>query len=75
MAAFGMMTLSLVTFTVVVIFWESGRLLALAGLSVSYLIATVLAWRDLQSRLKALSAFAGTIDELKKDIACLKRDS
>jgi uncharacterized membrane protein YqjE len=70
-AAFGMMTLSLVTFTVVILFWENGRLLALGGLSVLYLIVTMLAWRALQSRLKAASAFAGTIDELKKDRACL----
>ncbi len=74
-AAFGMMTLSLVTFTVVVVFWESGRLPALVGLSVSYMIATVLAWRALQSRLKALGAFSGTISELKKDLACLKPDN
>ena len=70
-AAFGMMTLSLVTFTVVILFWENGRLAALAGLSVLYLIGTALAWRALQSRLKARSAFAGTIEELKKDCAGL----
>ena len=70
-AAFGMMTLTLVTFTVVILFWENGRLPALAGLSVLYLISTALAWRALQSRLKARSAFAGTLDELKKDRACL----
>lgn len=70
-AAFGMMALSLVTFTVVVLFWENGRFAALVGLSVLYLIGTALAWRALQSRLKARSAFAGTIEELKKDRACL----
>ena len=32
--AFGTMTLSLVTLTVIVFFWENGRLPALAGLSV-----------------------------------------
>ena len=71
LAAFGMMTLSLVTFTVVLLFWENGRLTALGGLSVLYLVGTALAWRALQSRLKARSAFAGTLDELKKDRACL----
>lgn len=70
-AAFGMMTLTLVTFTVVILFWENGRLPALVGLSVLYLVGTVLAWRSLQSRLKARTAFSGTLDELKKDRTCL----
>ena len=73
-AAFGMMTLSLVTFTVVILFWENGRLIALGGLSVLYLIATTLAWRALQSRLKVARPFAATIDELKNDRVCLGTD-
>ena len=74
-AAFGMMTLSLVTLTIVVFFWENGRLPALAGLSVLYLIGTALAWRALRTRLKAGSAFTGSIEELKKDRSCLETDN
>jgi uncharacterized membrane protein YqjE len=74
-AAFGMMTLSLVTFTIVILFWENARLPALAGLSVLCLVGTALAWRGLQSRLKAQSAFADTLDELKKDRSCLGTDN
>ena len=70
-AAFGMMALTLVTFTVVILFWENGRLVALAGLSVLCLVGTALAWRALQSRMRSRSAFAGTVDELKKDRTCL----
>ena len=73
--AFGMMTLTLVTFTIVVFFWENGRLPALAILSLLYLTGTVLAWRSLQSRIKARSAFAGTIEEIKKDRSCLETDN
>lgn len=73
--ALGLMSLSLVTLTVVVLCWENGLVLALAGLSVLYLLGAVLAWRALQSRLKAGSAFADTLDELKKDRSCLKMDS
>jgi uncharacterized membrane protein YqjE len=75
LASFGMMTLSLLTFTVVILFWENGRMIALGGLSMLYLVGTTLAWRALQSRLKAGSAFAGTVEELKKDRACLGTDN
>ncbi|SRR6266540_2531720 len=74
-AAFGMMTLTLVTFTVVMLFWENGRLAVLASLSGLYLAGTALAWRVLQSRLKTRSVFAGTVEELKKDCACLGTDN
>ena len=73
--AFGMMTLTLLTFTIVILFWENGRLPALAGLSVLCLAGTALTWRALQSRLRARSAFTGTINELKKDRACLGTDN
>lgn len=74
-AVFSIMALTLGTFLLVAFFWENGRLAALGGLSVLYLIGAVLAWRALQSRLKARSAFAGTLDELKKDRACLHTDN
>ncbi len=73
-AAFAMMTLSLVTFTIVVLCWENGRLIALAVLIVLHLAGTALAWRSLQARLKSKSAFADTIEEIKKDRACLETD-
>ena len=73
-AAFGMMTLSVVTVTVVILFWENGRWAALAGLSVLYLVGTACAWRALQSRLKTRVAFADTVEEIKKDRACLGTD-
>src|SRR5262245_61554017 len=66
-AALGMMTLTLVTFTIVVLFWDTGRLAALIGFSVLYLVGTLFAWRMLQSHLKSRAAFPGTINELKKD--------
>jgi uncharacterized membrane protein YqjE len=74
-AVLGIMSLTLVTFLLVVLFWENGRLIALGALSVLYLAGTALAWRALRSHLRARSAFAGTIEELKKDRACLHTDN
>ncbi len=74
-AAFGMMTLTLITFTLVALFWDSARMTVLVALSVVYLGVTVAAWRALQARLKSRTAFAGTLDELKKDRSCLGTDN
>lgn len=70
-AAFGMMALSMVTLTVVIVFWENGRVPALITLSVLYVAATALAWRALRQRLKDHKPFAGTVGEFKKDRSCL----
>lgn len=73
-AALGMMTLTLVTFTVVVVFWENARLPVLGGLSLLYLLGTVWAWRALQVRLRSQTAFVATLEELKQDRECLRTD-
>lgn len=70
-AAFGMMALSVVTVTVVLLFWENGRIPALVGLSVLYVGITALAWRALQVRLRDRKPFSGTLGELQKDRSCL----
>jgi uncharacterized membrane protein YqjE len=75
LAVFSIMTLTLATFLLVVVFWENGRLFALGGLIVLYLSGAMLAWRALQTRMKARSAFAGTLDELKKDRECLSTNN
>lgn len=75
LAAFGMMTLSLVTFTIVVLCWDNGRMLALAVLIVLHFVGTVVAWQALQSRLNSKSAFTDTLAEIKKDRSCLETDN
>ena len=69
--AFGMMTLTLLTLLVVVLFWQEARIAALVILSLLYLLATFLAWRGLHSRLTKASTFSGTVGEIKKDRECL----
>lgn len=73
-AAFGIMTLTVVTFAIVVRFWDSGRLTALVTLGILYLLGTAFAWRSLQKRLTSRPPFNDTIAELKKDRSCLDRE-
>ena len=73
-ATFGIMTLTLITFTLVALFWDSARMTVLVALGVVYLGVTIVLWRALQARLKGRIAFAGTLDELKKDRSCLGTD-
>ena len=70
--ALALMTLTMITFTLVFLFWESARIAVLILLSVGYLAGTLFTWRALQRRLKQRSAFDGTLGELKKDRACLE---
>ena len=74
-AAFGMMTLTMVTFTLVVLFWENGRLPVLIGLSLAYLCGTAFAFSALRRRLRKRTAFAGTLGELETDRSCLKPEN
>ena len=67
----GLMTLILLTFAIIVWFWESGRMAAVITLTLVYLAGAIGASFTLQARLKRWRAFAATLDELKKDRACL----
>ena len=74
-AVLGFMALLTVTVTLVVIFWDSARVMVLVVLSVSYCLATLgILWR-LKVRLRNWSSFSATLDELKKDRACLDEKS
>ena len=74
-AVLGFMALLVVTVTLVVIFWDSARVPVLVVLSVGYCLATIgLVWR-LTIRLRKWSSFSTTLDEIKKDRACLDEKS
>jgi uncharacterized membrane protein YqjE len=72
--AFGMMTLTLLTFLIVTLFWDNARIAALVVLSLLYLLAMFLAWRGLRARLDNRTAFSGTLGAIKKDRECLEPD-
>ncbi len=70
-AVLGFMALLVVTVTLVVIFWDSARVPVLVVLSAGYCLATGgLVWR-LRIRLQRWSSFSTTLEEIKKDRACL----
>ena len=73
--ALGVTALTLVTITVVVLFWENGRVPALCVLSGLFVIATLFIIRALNKVLASAPGFRGTLGELEKDRACfLPRD-
>lgn len=73
--ALGVTALTLVTITVVVLFWENGRVPALCVLSALFVIATLVLVRLLKKRLASAPGFSGTLRELEKDRSCfLPRD-
>ncbi|MEO7413519.1 MAG: phage holin family protein [Opitutaceae bacterium] len=68
----GMMALAFASFTLVYLFWESARLIALGGLTLLYTgaaVASVLALRKQIARQS--KPFAGTLQELRNDRACI----
>lgn len=67
------MTIILVTFTVVVFFWDTHRLLVLVLITAAYAVTAVVAAVKLRSRLQRWQAFPATLAEFKKDCACFKK--
>ncbi len=72
LVALSMMTLMLITLTIVILFWDSYRLTSLCVLTGFYLVGAILAWRAMRTRLNSGAAFADTLEELRKDQACLR---
>ena len=74
-AMLGFMALLTVTVTLVVIFWDSARVQVLVALSTGYSLATIGVFWRLKVVLRNWSSFSATLDELKKDRACLEEKS
>ena len=65
--ALGVTALTLVTITVVVLFWENGRVPALCVLSGLFVVASFLVVRALNRLVASAPGFRGTLAELEKD--------
>lgn len=69
---FSFMALALLTLTVVVIFWEH-RVLVLGLLTVAYAAGAAWSFWKLRRRLDKWESFPATLEEFKKDQACLEK--
>jgi uncharacterized membrane protein YqjE len=69
-----LMALVLLTFTLVLIFWDH-RVIVLGVLTLLYAAGAGTAFRTLRQRHRNWDAFAATLEELKKDRACLDKQS
>jgi len=68
-----LMTLVSLTATVVVFFWDTHRLLALAVVTATYGVAATVALVKLRSHLRRWQSFSATLEEFKQDSACFKK--
>ena len=68
-----LMTLVMVTLTVVIIFWDTHRLLVLTLVTATYAVAAVVAFVKLRSRMLRWQSFSATLEEFKKDSPCFKK--
>ena len=60
---------------VIACFWDTNRLVAIAGVTLFYAALALLAFARLKSRSRDRPApFAATLSELKKDAAALRRE-
>jgi uncharacterized membrane protein YqjE len=73
--ALGVSALAVVTITLVVLFWENGRMPVLCVLSALFIVGAGLVIRSLRKCLASGPGFRSTLSELERDRACfLPRD-
>ncbi len=71
---FGSLTVLMIAFTVIIIFWDDNRVLAAALVTATFLVMTVIFGLLARARLKAKTRFmAASIEELKRDRESLDR--
>ena len=68
-------TICVVTIGIILLFEGNARLVAVAGLGLSYALGASWCYRVLLNRLKACRPFAGSLAEIKKDRECLRGKS
>ncbi|MEK7782229.1 MAG: phage holin family protein, partial [Verrucomicrobiota bacterium] len=72
-ATFGLLTGITATALIVVLFWDYSPVLALLALTALYAAAGIYLYRQLTARLRNAQTLAATLEQLKKDRACLEK--
>jgi uncharacterized membrane protein YqjE len=70
-----LMALALLTVTLVVIFWDQHRILVLVLLTLVYTAGSVWWFWKLHCRLRGANLFPATLEQFKKDQACLEKQN
>ena len=68
-----LLTLVTLTLTLVVVFWDTHRVLVLSLVTLAYAGISVTAFTVLRSRLQKWQPFSATMDQIKKDRACFEK--
>ena len=74
MAAFGFLALLALNVAVVVLLWNLAPVAVLLGLTGLYAVGAVYFYRRLARLLQEWKSFSATLDQLRKDRACLEKD-
>ena len=73
---FGSLTVLMIAFTVIIIFWDDNRVLAAVLVTATFLVMTLIFGLLARARLRAKPGFmSASIEELKRDRASLDRMS
>jgi uncharacterized membrane protein YqjE len=73
---FGSLTVLMIAFTVIIIFWDDHRVLAAVLVTATFLVMTVIFGLLARARLRAKPGFmSASVEELKRDRASLDRMS
>ena len=67
------MALAMLTLTLAVIFWEQHRILVLVSLTLTYAAGAGWSFWILRRRLQGWTSFSATLEQFKKDQACLEK--
>ena len=70
-----LMTVAMLTLTLVVIFWQEYRVTVLVLLTLGYAVGAGVSFWTLRNRLRDWQSFAATLDQIKKDRACLEKQN
>lgn len=68
-----LMALVMVTLTLVVVFWDTHRVLVVVLLTAVYAVTSVTAFAAVRSRLRKWQPFSATLDQIKKDRECFEK--